>query len=84
MTLLMVWSEVPDATWFVIFSNISVSLYNKLVSFHGKYINSDEDTDDLNDLMYDTDGKFKFERQKFTGVIFDTKFDAVIHTGIAL
>lgn len=81
MRILIVWSDVPDATCFLIFQNISVELYNKLVSFHGKYINADQDTEDLNDFFYTEDGKFRFEKEKLTEPIFGQGFDAVIHTG---
>jgi hypothetical protein len=82
MNVLVVWSEVPDSVDFVLFRNISTELCRKLSSFHGKYIDQDDESEtaDLNEIFYDEAGKFRFE--KHPGPIRGYQWDAVIHTGI--
>jgi hypothetical protein len=82
MNVIVTWIEVPEEADFVIFRNISEPDFRRLLSYHGKFINSEDCPEDMNDFFFKADGKFRFE--KHAGPVRNWSFDANLIMGFVL
>jgi hypothetical protein len=83
--VLVVWNEIPDRVTFVIFT-MDAREKEKLLSFHGKFVNDGTSTMELQKELYayfyDESGTFRFQRR--LKALLSQEFDLIIQTGFIL
>lgn len=84
--VIVVWQEIPESTKFVLIVPKDQAEYDLLMSFHNKFINSDENTNELCDYFFSEDGSLKFlpETDPIELLGVDGAKFVVITTGIML
>lgn len=90
MNVLIIWNEIPDTCFFVIFENVEPLQVEKLKRYHQHYINAlsvdgndkeyEKITEEMTDFFFD-EGRFKHTKHE---EIIGGKFDIIVITGMIL
>lgn len=82
MRVLVVWSNVPESTHFIDLPNVNDITFELLKSYHGKYINSEEEPpESMYSFFHGADDREKFVKSEEPT---HGKFDLIIHCGFIL
>lgn len=79
-TILIIWQEIPESCGFIEL-NANEEGTNKLLSFHGHYINdgNEDKSEQISTFFYENGSNLKFSTS--TDILTNVKYDYIIMTG---